>query len=58
MPGGANLGGQTVVGVSLGATIDRNDYGLGWNMDLPSGEKVLGDEVTLSVSLELVAEEA
>ena len=55
---GANLGGQTVVGVSLGATIDRNDYGLGWNMDLPSGEKVLGDEVTLSVSLELVAEEA
>lgn len=55
---GTNLGGKTVVGVSLDTVIDRNEYGLGWNMDLPSGEKVLGDEVRLSVSLELVAEEA
>jgi polyisoprenoid-binding protein YceI len=55
---GPDLAGRTVVGVSLATAIDRHDFGLGWNMDLPSGEKVLGDEVSLSVSLELIAEEA
>lgn len=53
---GANLGGQTVVGVYLEAVVDRNEFGLGWNMDLPNGAKVLGDEVTLTVSLELAQE--
>ena len=53
---GANLGGQTVVGVYLEAVVDRNEFGLGWNMDLPNGAKVLGDDVTLTVSLELAQE--
>src|SRR5262245_23826096 len=44
-------------GVELQTTIDRHDYGLDWNMDLPDGSKVLGDEVTLSVHLELVKEQ-
>jgi polyisoprenoid-binding protein YceI len=53
---GPNLGGQNVVAVYLEAVVDRNEFGLGWNMDLPNGTKVLGDDVTLTVSLELVEE--
>ncbi len=49
------MGGERIA-LSLKATVDRNDYGIGWNMDLPSGKKVLGDEVTLLVELELVKE--
>lgn len=51
---GVNLGGQAMLGVSLEATVDRHDFGLGWNMELPNGKKVLGDEVRLLVTLELV----
>ena len=38
--------------------VDRHDYGLDWQMELPGGGKTLGDEVTLSVHLELIKEEA
>jgi polyisoprenoid-binding protein YceI len=43
-------------GVELETTVDRHEYGLDWNMDLPNGSKMLGDEVTLSVHLELIKE--
>jgi polyisoprenoid-binding protein YceI len=43
-------------GIELETKVDRHDYGLDWNMDLPNGSKMLGDEVTLSVHLELVKE--
>jgi polyisoprenoid-binding protein YceI len=46
------------VGLELETEVDRHDYGLDWNMDMPDGTKILGDEVTLSVHLELVKEEA
>jgi polyisoprenoid-binding protein YceI len=44
--------------ITLETAVDRNEYGLEWNAPLPSGDKMLGDEVTLSVSLELAKEEA
>jgi polyisoprenoid-binding protein YceI len=44
------------VGIDLETKVDRHDYGLDWQMDLPAGGKVLGDEVTLTVHLELVKE--
>jgi len=47
------MGGERVA-LSLKATVDRHEYGIGWNMDLPNGKKVLGDDVTLLVELELV----
>ena len=47
------MGGERVA-LSLRARVNRHDYGIGWNMDLPNGKKVLGDEVTLVVELELV----
>jgi polyisoprenoid-binding protein YceI len=46
--------GNERLGIDLETKVDRHDYGLDWNMDLPDGSKMLGDEVTLSVHLELV----
>jgi polyisoprenoid-binding protein YceI len=45
------------LGIELETTVDRHDYGLDWNMDLPDGSKMLGDEVTLTVHLELLKSE-
>lgn len=45
--------GNERISLSLTALVDRHDYGIGWNMDLPNGKKVLGDEVKLVVELEL-----
>jgi polyisoprenoid-binding protein YceI len=44
------------IGIDLETKVDRHDYGLDWQMDLPGGGKTLGDEVTLTVHLELVKE--
>ena len=49
------MGGERV-SLSLKAAVNRHDYGIGWNMDLPNGKKVLGDDVALLVELELVKE--
>lgn len=45
-------------GLELSTTINRHDYGLDWNMELPDGGTVLGDEVELVASLELTREES
>jgi polyisoprenoid-binding protein YceI len=55
---GADLAGKERVGLSLEATVDRRDFGLDWQAELPSGGEVLEYAVTISVELELVAEEA
>lgn len=46
--------GNTKVGLALETKIDRAEFGLNWNADLPRGGKALSDEVTLSVELEFV----
>ena len=38
----------------LGATVDRRDWGMNWQMPLPDGSDVLGWEVELSAHLELI----
>ena len=43
-------------GIDLSTEVDRTEYGLDWNADLPSGGKALGDEVTIVLHLELVKE--
>jgi len=48
--------GSERIALSLKAAVNRHEYGIGWNMDLPNGKKVLGDDVTLLVELELVKE--
>jgi polyisoprenoid-binding protein YceI len=52
----ADAFGSDRITVELSTTVDRHRFGLDWNMELPSGGKVLGDEVLLRVVLELVAD--
>jgi polyisoprenoid-binding protein YceI len=40
-------------GFDLNTTIDRKDYGVIWNKALDEGGTLLGDDVTISISLEL-----
>jgi polyisoprenoid-binding protein YceI len=44
--------GNTRLGFTLDTTVDRTDFGVSWNADLPSGDKALSDEVALHVELE------
>ena len=45
------------IGLSLEAIIDRTAFGLDWNAELPKGGRVLANDVTLIVELELVRQE-
>lgn len=55
---GGDLAGKARVGLSIEATVDRRDFGLDWQAELPSGGEVLDYAVTINVDLELVGEEA
>lgn len=48
--------GNERLAVALETVIDRTDFGLGWQMPLPSGGVALANDVKLLVSLELVKE--
>lgn len=54
---GADLGGKARVGLSLETAVDRRDFGLDWNAELPSGGEVLDFEVRIAVELDLVKED-
>ena len=45
---------NTRIALDFETVVDRHDFGMGWNMDLPDGRKVLGDDVKLIVHLELI----
>jgi polyisoprenoid-binding protein YceI len=53
---GADLGGNARVGLSFAATVDRRNFGLDWQAELPSGGEVLDYAVAIAVELELVEE--
>jgi polyisoprenoid-binding protein YceI len=42
------------IGITLETTVDRTDFGMNWNMELPSGGIALENEVRLTADLELV----
>lgn len=44
--------GNTRLGFTLETTIDRTEFGVDWNADLPKGGKALGNDVVLRVELE------
>ena len=50
---GVGISGAEVVGLDLEAKIDRREYGLDWQAELPSGGEVLAWDVVLEVHLEL-----
>ena len=47
--------GNTRYGLDLKTKIDRTEFGLNWNADMPDGTKALANEVTLKAELSLVA---
>jgi polyisoprenoid-binding protein YceI len=52
----AYLDGRERIGLSVETGVDRRQFGLDWNADLPSGGKALEFEVSIAVELEFVAE--
>jgi polyisoprenoid-binding protein YceI len=46
--------GNERVGFALGATVDRTDFGIDWNLPLPTGSPALADEVTIVAELQFV----
>jgi polyisoprenoid-binding protein YceI len=49
-----NAYGQQRIGFDLETTVDRHDYGINWNMELPGGGQALGDDVVITANLALV----
>jgi polyisoprenoid-binding protein YceI len=49
--------GKRRIGLDLETTLDRTEIGLDWNTPLPQGGMLLGDEVTVTIHLELVEED-
>lgn len=47
------LDGSERIAVSLETIVNRHDFGVSWNADLPGGGKAVGDDVTLTVDLQL-----
>jgi|SRR5581483_2943742 len=43
--------GRERIGLRLSTTFDRTEFGLDWNLPLPSGEPALANDVTLSAEL-------
>ncbi len=42
------------VGLQVETIVDRTDFDMNWNADLPNGDKALGNDVTLRADLSLV----
>ena len=46
--------GNERIGLDLETTINRHDFGVSWNADLPNGGSILDDEVVITADLALV----
>jgi polyisoprenoid-binding protein YceI len=49
-----NAYGQQRTGFDVETTVNRHDYGITWNMELPGGGQALGDDVVITANLALV----
>jgi polyisoprenoid-binding protein YceI len=49
-----NAYGQQRLGFDVETTVNRQEYGLSWNMELPGGGQALGDDVVITANLALV----
>ena len=54
LPGPGLLSPENRVGIELAATVDRRDFGLDWQEELPGGGETLGWDVTLEALIEFV----
>ncbi len=57
LPGPGLLSPENRVGIELTAVVDRRDFGLDWQEQLPTGGDTLGYDVTLEAILEFVEDE-
>jgi polyisoprenoid-binding protein YceI len=48
--------GRARVALQLETTVDRRAFGIDWNMELPSGDPALANDVTLTAELFLIKE--
>jgi len=46
--------GKERIGLRLSTTVDRHEFGVSWNIPLPTGEPAVGDEVTVQAELYFV----
>lgn len=53
----SDIAGNEKIGLTLEATVDRRDFGLNWQADLPSGDPVLEWDVQIRVALEFFRSE-
>jgi polyisoprenoid-binding protein YceI len=49
--------GQAVAGFSVTTKINRQDWGLTWNVPLANGGVLVGEKITLSLEVELIKQE-
>lgn len=49
-----NAYGQQRLGFDVETTVNRQDYGITWNMELPGGGQALADDVLITANLALV----
>ena len=49
--------GRERVGLVLSTTVDRTDFGVSWNMPLPTGKQALANEVVINADLQFVKAE-
>lgn len=53
---GSYLDGKPHIGLSLATAVDRRDFGLDWQAELPNGGEALDWQVEISVELQFVPE--
>ena len=46
--------GKQRIGLDLETTVNRHDFGVSWNADLPDGRVMVDDDVTITANLALV----
>ena len=51
-----NAYGQQRLGFDVETTVNRHDFGIEWNMDLPTGDPALAADVLITANLALVQE--
>jgi len=54
---GADAFGNTRAHLQLATVVDRTNFGLNWNVPLPSGGQALGNDVTLTVDVALIQQQ-
>ena len=47
-------GGKTLRGLTATTKVNRKDFGLNWNKTIEAGGVVVGDEVVITVEMELI----